>query len=89
MCKLEIVFNMFDALFNGKYDPFDFSCDMEQYLFDNYKDLQKENKATADILENDVPELCAEGEPGFDPTHMIDGLKKVYNKAKAIYEKAE
>ncbi len=89
MSKLKTVFNMFDNLFNGNYDAFQFSLDMEEFLFDNFEALQKENKKVSDILENDVPDLCSEGEPGFDSTHMIAELKKVYEKAKVLYKKAE
>ena len=84
MSKMNVAFNMFEKLFDGKYDPFDFSCDMEQYLFDNYNDLLLENKEITDIWEENVPDLCSEGEPNFDPAHMSAELKKIYDKTKAM-----
>ena len=86
--KIEEAFEMFEKLFSGKYNPLQFSCDMEDFFCDNYEAIEKENKEVAGIFNIDVPELCSEGEPGFDPTHMIDGLKKRYEEAKAIYNKS-
>ena len=75
---------MFEELFSGKYDALEFSCDMEDFFCDNYDAIKKENKDIATILNENLPELCAEGEPGFNPTHMIEELKKVYEKVKAL-----
>lgn len=82
--KIEIVFQMFDDLFNGLYEPLKFSCDMETFLFDNYQELERENPIINHILQNDVPDICSEGEPGFNPTHMVSELKTIYTKAKDI-----
>lgn len=86
--KIETMFEMLERLFYGKYNPLQFSCDMEDYFADNYDEIERENQAIATIFNIDVPELCSEGEPGFDPTHMINGLKKRYEEAKAIYNKS-
>ncbi len=83
------VFNQFQKLFNGKIDPFKFSIDLPKFICDNYDEIENENVEIARIFNDEVPEICDEGEPGFDPTHMIAELRKVYDKAKAIYEKAE
>lgn len=87
--KIETMFEMLERLFDGKYNPLQFSCDMEDYFADNYDEIERENQAIATIFNIDVPELCSEGEPGFDPTHMIDGLKKRYEEAKRIYNKKQ
>lgn len=85
--KIEKAFNMFDDLFSNHYDPLQFSLDMEQYLLDNYKEMLTENKEVTDLLNANVPDICSEGEPGFDPTNMIASLKVEYEKAKALYHK--
>lgn len=86
--KIQEAFEMFDALFNGEYDPLEFSVDMEDFLFKNYDIMHNENFEVAHYLNQDVPDLCAEGEPNFDPTHMITELKKIYDVAKAMCEKS-
>ncbi|MDE7083491.1 MAG: hypothetical protein K2O89_07315 [Clostridia bacterium] len=83
------ILNQFQDLFNGKIKPFKFSIDMPKFICDNYDEIENENAEIAQIFNDYVPEICDEGEPGFDPTHMIAELKKVYDKAKAIYDKAE
>ena len=40
-------------------------------------------------LNDDVADICSEGEPGFDPTHMINCLKIRYEEAKRIYNKKQ
>lgn len=79
--KIKQVFNMFERLFSGQYDPFQFSNDMEQYLYDNYEEMLAENKEVTLFLNDEVPDICSEGEPGFDATNMITKLKKIYNQA--------
>lgn len=81
--------NMFEDLFNGKYEACKFSVDMPKFICQNYEIIEKEKKGLGYYLDQEVPDICDEGEPGFDPTHMIAELKKVYDKAKEIYEKAE
>ncbi len=83
------VFKQFQDLFNGKIEPFKFSIDMPKFICENYEEIETENSDIAIIFNDYVPEICDEGEPGFNPTHMIEELKKVYIKAKAIYKKAE
>lgn len=83
------VFNQILKLFDGKIEPFQFSIDMPKFICDNYDEIENENVEIARIFNDYIPYICDEGEPGFDPTHMITELKKVYEKAKAIYDKAE
>ena len=84
MPKIEKALKLFEQLFSGEYDPFKFSIDMEDYLFDNYDEMLAEDKAVTEFLNNDVPDICAEGEPGFDSSAMIAALKPIYEKAKAM-----
>ncbi len=83
------ILNQFEKLFNHKYEPLRFAIEIPRFIAYNYDKIEKENFEIARIFNDDVPDICDEGEQGFDPTHMIAELKKVYKKAKAIYEKAE
>ncbi len=80
---------MFENLFNGKYDPLEFSLDMELYLFDNSKKMNKENYEITEFLNQDTPDACALAEPNFDPTEMLEMLKPIYKKAREMREKLE
>ncbi len=84
MSKIEQAFDMIESLFRGEYDPLQFSCDMEDFLYNNSSIMEQENAEVNNILQNEIPDLCAEGEPGFDPSHMIQGIKAEYEKAKAV-----
>lgn len=84
MSKIQQAFDMIEALLRGEYDPLQFSCDMEDFLYDNSFIMEQENAEVNDVLQNEIPDLCSEGEPGFDPTHMIQGIKAEYEKAKTV-----
>lgn len=82
--KTKKLIEMLEALFSGKYDAVQFSCDFPSFCFQYYDELEKEYKGLGYYLDQEVPDICDEGEPGFDPTHMIEELKKVYEKVKAF-----
>ena len=73
-----------EKLFSGKADPWRFSCDFPSLCFKFYDELEQEHKGLGYYLDQVVHDICDEGEPGFDPTHMIEELKKVYEKVKAF-----
>ena len=75
---------MLKRLLNGEYDPLQFSTDFPAYCYEHYEELEEEHKGLGYYLDQVVPDICDEGEPGFDPTHMIEELKKVYDKALEI-----
>ena len=82
--KTKQALQMLEDLFNGKADPVDFSVYFADFCYDNYNELEKEHKGLGYYLDQEVPDICDDGEPGFDPTHMIEELKKVYEKVKAL-----
>lgn len=76
--------SMLEDFFAGNYDPYIFSCDFPDFCFQNYDKLEAECKGLGYYLDQEVPFICDEGEPGFDSTHMIAELKKVYEKTKSM-----
>ena len=82
--KTKLILEEMQKLFNEKVDAFEFSCYFSKITFENYDALEEEHKGLGYYLDQVVPDICAEGEPGFDPTHMIEELKKVYEKVKAF-----
>lgn len=43
MSKIQQAFDMIEALLRGEYDPLQFSCDMEDFLYDNSSTMEQEN----------------------------------------------
>ncbi len=82
--KIEKAFEMLERLFDGTYSPVAFSVDFPKYLCEVFDVVDTDNPVVSLLCEN-IPEICDEGEPGFDPTNMIAALKVEYEKAKALY----
>ena len=84
LSKTDLIIQELQKLFRGEYDPWEFSCTFPDVVYNNYDDLEKEHRGLGYYLDQVVPDICDEGEPGFDPTHMIGELKQVYEKVKAF-----
>ena len=82
--KTEQAKKMLERLFDGSYDTVQFSCDFPSFCFQNYYVLEEEHKGLGYYLDQEIPDICDEGEPGFDSTNMIERLKGVYEKIKAF-----
>ena len=85
--KTKLILDELQKLFNKKVDAFDFSCYFPDMIYDNYDILEEEYKGLGYYFDQVANNICDEGEPGFDPTHMIGELKKVYEKALEIINK--
>lgn len=58
----------------------------KELLFDNYDEMDKENKEVTRILNEEIPELCAAVEEiGIDEFKTL--LKVEYLKAKEVYNR--
>lgn len=73
-----------EDLINGNANAVDFSVYFADYCFENYDALEQEKEGVGYFLDQEVPYICDEGEPGFDPTHMISEIKRVYEKVKEM-----
>ena len=49
--------------------------------------MRQESPEVNDVLQEELPEICAEGEPGMDFTDMIEKVEREYKKAKEIYSR--
>lgn len=74
------IVKMLESLFDGKYDALQFSVDFPEYCYNNYDQLELENKGLGYYLDQNIPDICDEGEPGFNPTNMIEKLRIVYQE---------
>ncbi len=50
---------------NAQEDIYDFSCDLEGMLAAHYDEMYKEQSEATKILNNEIPDICATGEPGM------------------------
>lgn len=72
---------MIDDFLNDKYDPLKFSYDFPDFLIDKYEVMEKENKTVNDILNEDMPEICAEYELGANPEEFKRKVKEEYERS--------
>lgn len=75
---------LMEELLSGEADPVEFSVYFADFCFDNYDALEQEKSGVGYFLDQEIPDICDEGEPGFDPTHMISEIKRVYVKVKEM-----
>lgn len=80
---MDEVMAMIKNFIDGKADPVEFSVALPEKLIQNYDSMLKENKAATDILNEELPDICAEYEPGEDPAQFIKAVKKEYEAAVA------
>lgn len=86
----EELLEMMKKFLDGKFDPYDFSFDFPECLASLNPKLEKENRALSELLNEDMPEICAdyepqpvvrEGQPG-----LLD-ISKFKRKVAEVYSK--
>lgn len=73
-----------DFLDNTPNDIYDFSCELEGLLGEHYEAMRNEQPEATRILNNEVPDICATGEPGMTKEEIEEfkrALRKEYEKA--------
>lgn len=70
---------------NTPKDIYDFSCDLEGLLCSRYDEMFKEQPRATKILNQEVPDICATGEPGMTK----EEIEEFKHKLKIEYEKAQ
>lgn len=69
---------------NTPSDIYDFSCDLEGLLIVHYDKMHDEQPRATEILNDEVPYICATGEPGMSK----DEIEEFKQKLKIEYDKA-
>lgn len=65
----------------GEYDPLEFSFDFPDYLVEHYDEMAAANPGRTDILNDELPEICADYERGEDPAKFIARVQREYERA--------
>lgn len=73
---------MIEEFIANRYEPLDFSYDFPDYLIEHYDEMLEEDRDKTAILNEELPDICAEYERGMDPTEFIEKVKIEYNKVK-------
>lgn len=86
---IEQAFQMINDFLNDKYDPLEFSYDFPDFLIDKYDIMENENIMVNSILNDDMPEICAEYEMGADSDEFKQKIKSEYERALKVAKAAE
>lgn len=70
-----------------KYNSEDFSLYLEDYLCDNYDEIHEENAEVTELMNDEMPFICAGMESMMNDTEFLIKLKIEYDKAKELYYK--
>lgn len=77
------VIEMIKNFIDGEMEPVEFSHALPDLLIEEYDSMEKENKSATEILNDDLPDICADYEPGMDPEAFREKVKAEYEKAMA------
>lgn len=72
---IEQALNMVKRFLKNEYPPLEFSYDFPDFLIEHYNEMEAENKKINDILNDNMPEICAEYEQGANATAFIQKVK--------------
>lgn len=77
------VLDEIELLLEDKHElnSLDFSYYLEEYLIKHFDEMYKENPVITELLNEELPEICAIMEPGLDDTEFKMLLKQEYNNA--------
>ncbi|WP_099335810.1 hypothetical protein [Clostridium cadaveris] len=84
------VLDTIEAYLDGKYEEnedYPFYLELEkELLFDNYDEMHKENKEVTELLNEEIPDICASvGEIDVEEFKRL--LRIEFLKAKELYSK--
>lgn len=65
-------------------DATDFSIELEDAICDQYDDIAKENKKMAEILNEELPDICSDYEFGEDIVKFKEKIREEYEKAMKV-----
>ncbi|MCI5698465.1 MAG: hypothetical protein MR269_05500 [Clostridiales bacterium] len=81
MKKMEAIIKMLKSSINDKERPeHEISSKIEDFINDNFWDIDKENHELASFLNDDVLDICEQTEPGLEGTNFRKEIKEAYSK---------
>lgn len=83
MNRMTEVHEMIREFLAGSYDPLAFSYDLPFCLCEYYDDMHSEDPTITELLNEELPEICADYERGADPAPFMAAVKREYERAMA------
>lgn len=78
---MDEIFEMIENFLKSECeDATDFSIDLEDYICDNYDQIATVNEKVAEMLNENLPDICASYEHGMDIQLFKDEIKQEYEK---------
>lgn len=68
-----------NGLKNKQVKEHDFSANIEDFIHNNFWDIEKENHEIAIFLNDDVVDICEQTEPGLEGTNFRKEIEQAYN----------
>ena len=75
---------MMRNLLEGKYDLMCFSYDLPYFLVEHYDEMYAENSMITEILNDNIPEICADYEEGYPTEDFKQRIRAEYERVLAI-----
>ena len=75
------VLGMIKNFIEGRIDPVEFSVMLPDILIQKYDEMLIDNKELTELLNDNLPEICAEYETGMDSKEFINAVQEEYDKA--------
>lgn len=76
------VFDTIERFLNDEYDALDFSFEFPEFLITAYDEIDKENAEVNNILNDNIPEICADYEMGQPADEFKEKIKTEYKKCR-------
>lgn len=82
---IDEVLGMIQKFLDGKYDLMEFSYDLPDFLVEHYDEMYAEDAASTEILNDNIPEICADYEEGYPPEDFKQRIRTEYERIKAAW----
>ncbi|MDU2293818.1 MAG: hypothetical protein E7K64_01270 [Clostridia bacterium] len=81
MGKLETIIKMMKLAINDIGKPeHEISSNIEDFINDNFWEIEKEDPLIARYLNDDVVDICEQTEPGLEGTNFRKEIEEAYNE---------
>ncbi|MFP5528397.1 hypothetical protein ACLGL1_08000 [Peptococcus simiae] len=81
MGKLETIIKMMKLAINDIGKPeHEISSKIEDFINDNFWEIEKEHPLIARYLNDDVVDICEQTEPGLEGTNFRKEIEEAYNE---------
>lgn len=83
---MNVVLQLIQDFLAGRIHAWAFSCAVEDYLLDHYDEMKAENAAAAEILNDNLPDICGDCEPGISDEAIFDRVNAEYQRVLSVLD---